>query len=104
MKVIEQMAQSHQGQMKSEIVDLIITIFHTTCICGHGMLRLGDSDWNELISFTGFRIHFKAAVNKIIEKNKREAISELQREGLAKVHSVDSDSFFKPATKDERRL
>ena len=81
---VEQMAKSHQGNMKRENFDLIIANFRTNCICGHDVLRLGDSEWKELIPFTEFRITSKLQSTKIIEEGKREAISQLHRKGSAK--------------------
>lgn len=113
VKYIERMAKSHHGQMTTENFDLIVANFRTNCICGHDMLRLGDSEWKELIPFMGFRIHMKAAVDKIIEENKREAISQLHRRGLAKKPVEQTTallpipritSFFKPGTRDVLEL
>jgi hypothetical protein len=53
VKFIERMAKSHEGSMSVENIDFVVGNFRSNCISGSDMLRLGDSEWKDLIPFIG---------------------------------------------------
>jgi hypothetical protein len=84
VKYVERMAISHKAQCHLKKLSWCYKTFEPNCICGSDMIRLGDSEWQELIPFIRFCTHIKAGISKIMEFYKREALSQLHRKVLPK--------------------
>ncbi len=70
--------------MPVENIDPVVLNFRSNFVSGSDMLRFGDSELKDLIPCIECCNHVKAGIKTIMEETEKEALRQLDREGLPK--------------------
>lgn len=89
---IEHEAKPHKS---GQDIAQVLEIFRRNRIYGNDMLNMRENDLQHLIPYMGFRIHIRTAIDNIVESDKKEALSQMQRRCLLKpLIPIPKISFF----------